>query len=326
MNLIDCFDMIIVEAKESMLWATLSYVWGNSECREVEERTERYRAGSRLSSKIPRTVADAITVTKKLGFRFLWVDEYCIDQSDEQHRSSQITRMDDIYRGGELTIVAAAGANKHHGLPGVSSTQRIGSKSIRVGKLTLLSHGCPPSELIQASKWFARAWTFQEAILSRRMLIFTERQTSFYCTESSWREESRGTVALEAGAEDLQLKHPRPVPLILAPSKLTFELCWLRMVHLAYSYSQREMTFEADALNGFLGVLHDIQRSRPGTYHLSGLPFFRRSDDDTDDDLARIMFTALAWILARESQASIEPRRKMFPSWTWVGWGTCISY
>jgi hypothetical protein len=95
MHLIDCEDMVIVKATQEMRWLALSYVWG------VNLQTQDhpgYHGGSRVSLDIPRTVRDALSVTLQLGYRYLWVDEYCIEQDNEVHRNDQISKMDQIYR------------------------------------------------------------------------------------------------------------------------------------------------------------------------------------------------------------------------------------
>jgi hypothetical protein len=39
-----------------------------------------------LPTKLPRTIEDAITVTQKLDFRYLWVDRYCINQQPDEEQ------------------------------------------------------------------------------------------------------------------------------------------------------------------------------------------------------------------------------------------------
>ncbi|KAK4100523.1 heterokaryon incompatibility, partial [Parathielavia hyrcaniae] len=60
-------------------------------------------------------ISDAIQVTKALGYNYLWVDRYCIDQSDPQEMHSQINQMDLIYSMSEVTLVAAAGTDETAG-------------------------------------------------------------------------------------------------------------------------------------------------------------------------------------------------------------------
>jgi hypothetical protein len=155
MNLIDCENMVIVKVVKGMRWLALSYVWGMN---PQSENDAGYRAGSSISSDISRTVKDAISVTQQLGYRYLWVDEYCIDQNDSNHRNDQINRMDEIYRGADLTIVAAAGENKMHGLPGVRSSERKEVEVICVDDVVVFSNGPEPHHQAKQSVWFTRAW------------------------------------------------------------------------------------------------------------------------------------------------------------------------
>jgi hypothetical protein len=158
MNLIDCHELKIVRAHESVRWTTLSYVWGSRPQTSPTEENNSFRVGSRLHPVLPQTVEDAISVTKQLGYQFLWVDEYCIDQTDTKHKKEQISLMDEIYRGTDLTIVAAAGESKSYGLPGVNGTKRKRPESVRVGNFVLFSTGPELVSHIKSSTWFTRAW------------------------------------------------------------------------------------------------------------------------------------------------------------------------
>jgi hypothetical protein len=98
MKLIDCNDLSIVPAGSSSPWVALSYVWGSPVQPSdivLDTRDDEYIPLHLLDS-IPQTVQDAITVTRELGYQFLWVDEFCIDQRHETHRADQIKQMDRI--------------------------------------------------------------------------------------------------------------------------------------------------------------------------------------------------------------------------------------
>jgi hypothetical protein len=102
----------VVVAPQRCWYLALSYVWGNQKPSVVQ-------IGEKLPS-LPRTIQDAITATLKLGFRYLWVDMYCIKQDNLNHVGDQIRHMDLVYRRAQATIIAAAGENPDFGLPGVS--------------------------------------------------------------------------------------------------------------------------------------------------------------------------------------------------------------
>jgi hypothetical protein len=94
MRLIDCLNLNVVAATSASRWIALSYVWGpqhQPNAADVTGSTAMTDLG-----QIPKTVRDAIIVTNNLGYRYLWVDEFCIDQNDETHRLDQIQKMDGI--------------------------------------------------------------------------------------------------------------------------------------------------------------------------------------------------------------------------------------
>jgi hypothetical protein len=128
-------------------------VWGDKhQCSPIN-----ITDGGRLPHNLPRTIEDAITVTQHLNYRYLWVDELCINQRDPTHCASQIKKMDQIYKGADLTIVAAAGDHKDFGLPGVS-TQRMHNSVILPKRGVVFSSGPDPVIHIRGSSWWRRAW------------------------------------------------------------------------------------------------------------------------------------------------------------------------
>jgi len=130
---------------------------------------------------VPRTISDAVRVAKQLGFDFLWVDRYCIDQTNEADIREQIQHMGDIFGAADLTIVAAAGIDANHGLPGVQSTPRMKQPTLEMGNNVFLAFKHPKAAIAR-STWNTRAWTYAESFNSNRRLIFTEEQAYFECT------------------------------------------------------------------------------------------------------------------------------------------------
>jgi hypothetical protein len=85
-------------------------------------------------------------------------------------------------RGLELTIIAAAGSDPHYGLPGVSRTRNV-QTTFTVANHVFVAMEDPGLE-IRTSHWNTRGWTYQEALLSRRRLVFTDTQIYFQCRTS----------------------------------------------------------------------------------------------------------------------------------------------
>src|SRR5205814_2379316 len=86
-----------------------------------------------------------------------------------------------VYKNAMLTIVAVAGEGPNHGLPGVGCRLRISQPFEEIGSIQFVSTLPHPVNVIQASNWMTRAWTYQEAIFSPRRLFFTDQQVYFEC-------------------------------------------------------------------------------------------------------------------------------------------------
>ncbi len=175
-RLIDCTaeDPKVEPQPWGTQYAALSYVWGTS----IEDKKDW-----------PKTVLDAVAVTQEMGLQYLWVDRLCINQSDADEKAYLISRMTTIYEEAELTIVAAAGSGAGHGLPGVGSTSRAPqSKYTLDSGSTLLSSLPDPRTDILESEYWTRGWTYQEGVLSKRRLVFTQNQIYWECRNMAAQE------------------------------------------------------------------------------------------------------------------------------------------
>ncbi|KAM7198222.1 HET domain containing protein [Naviculisporaceae sp. PSN 640] len=189
MRVIDCRskDLAIRDHHPGDDYVALSYVWGapnpngpkpqNSTRSPPKPNTKRIL---RLPKNVPLTIRDAIQVTKSLGYQYLWVDKYCIDQHNPVEQQEQFSRMGDIYGASQLAIFAL-GDDSEAGLPGVSSTPRLSQRQCRSGRFRILSTLPDPRESIDFSTWSTRGWTYQEGLFSTRRLFFTNHQVYFEC-------------------------------------------------------------------------------------------------------------------------------------------------
>lgn len=157
MKLIDCELRQIVPALSSYKYSALSYVWGTSKSGDEGQCIHNL-----LPTTLPRTIEDAMSVTKALGLRHIWIDRYCIDQENSVEKQSQIQQMDLIYQHAFVTIVAAAGTDPSFGLPGVGATSRTAQPTAWIKGRCLVSTLPDPRLSILDSKWIQRAWTYQE--------------------------------------------------------------------------------------------------------------------------------------------------------------------
>ncbi|KAH8204059.1 hypothetical protein TruAng_001741 [Truncatella angustata] len=125
MRLIDCESGSVVKAsdieKPNLKWIALSYVWRLAD----QHKVDRQHAQNLTNDKqIPKVVVQAMKVTQDLGYRYLWVDKYCIEQDNHVDTALQISNMDKVYSGAELTIVAASSNGLLPGVDDVESFHR----------------------------------------------------------------------------------------------------------------------------------------------------------------------------------------------------------
>jgi hypothetical protein len=97
-------------------YVALSHCWGGI----IPVRTSRanlasYQRALPLASLL-RTFCDAVTLTRCLDFRYLWIDSLCIIQDDSDDWARELLRMGDIYRYAVLTLSAASATNRADGL------------------------------------------------------------------------------------------------------------------------------------------------------------------------------------------------------------------
>ncbi|PVH71824.1 HET-domain-containing protein, partial [Cadophora sp. DSE1049] len=110
LTLIVCTSRHIIQTSEPTIYAALSYLWGE----DLGTKLESY---GQFSPLIPLVVKDAISVTKELGFRYLWVDRYCIPQDEGATKDFLLKTKALTYSQSTLTIIAGAGEDPSYGLP-----------------------------------------------------------------------------------------------------------------------------------------------------------------------------------------------------------------
>ena len=152
LKLIDCESRTIVQAPMSCQYFALNYVWGPSRFTDSGDMPILLGNHFGLLESVPRVVEDAIIVTRRLGWRYLWVDRYCINQDDKEEKHDQIKEMDKIYRNAIVTIIAAAGNDASFGLPGVGATYRKAQPFANVRGKLLITTPCGPEGLIRKSR------------------------------------------------------------------------------------------------------------------------------------------------------------------------------
>lgn len=323
LRLIDCATLTIREAESESPFVALSYVWGNPGNVDITRR--RTRNGRLLRKRLSPVIIDAICVTKTLGFKYLWVDKFCIDQNDAATKHEQIKQMGAIYENAELTIIAAAGADETHGLPGVGKRPPTPQNITGLSGISVLPMVKHPHSSIRSSRWASRGWTFQEAVLSRRRLVFTGDHLYFECNsmnrfQSAYNLELDDEPSTEDSSSSVGDERPG---LFVKPDPSALDLLGVFQQYLRAieDYSPRELSYDTDSLNAFQGIIQWYSKLKQPFNAIWGMPYpvQRRRRK-------QCFCFALAWSHTQSSwENSRRPRRRLeFPSWTWAGWAGAV--
>ncbi len=167
-------------------YAALSYCWGGPQPIRTTRETLSDHIRSIPFKSLPRTLQDAITVTRKLGLKYIWIDALCIIQDDEADRQRELPSMGKIYNSAYVTISASTAVSCHDGFLEPRQLEhkpiRLRAKSLnaKMGSVLLMRDF---SEVFQDSvPIHKRGWTLQEHLLAPRLLVFGLLRTQYICT------------------------------------------------------------------------------------------------------------------------------------------------
>ncbi|KAI1375690.1 HET-domain-containing protein [Hypoxylon crocopeplum] len=174
-------------------YAILSYCWGGPQPVQLTHDSIDNLGSGIPTSRLPKSLRDAAWFTNEIGLKYLWIDALCIIQDDAEDKIREISRMELYYGQSTVTICAASAAKCSDGFlmsrEEDAANYSIGPIRLRaktasgtIGSVQALDESDNfnikrPQEPISL-----RGWTFQEALLSRRILIFSSRHLYFTCT------------------------------------------------------------------------------------------------------------------------------------------------
>ncbi|KAL1838926.1 hypothetical protein VTJ49DRAFT_2057 [Mycothermus thermophilus] len=259
-------------------YAALSYCWGTDSKPYVTTRAvleSRKAPGGIDLATLPNTFLDAITLARRLGIRYLWVDSLCICQDDIHDWERESARMAAVYSNAYLTIAATGSKDSSGGLffprptrpyfrvdygPTTNSSSMRESASPQPSILIfplatvkevlreyrIRMHGEPLTE---------RGWAFQERVLSPRVLHFASDQACFECIqgivyEDGLRMPRRFDHVKPEGVAGHEIV-PSDVPV---DTTLKYRYDMGRWYHIYGEYNQRKLTFPDDKLPALSGI------------------------------------------------------------------------
>ena len=230
-------------------YVALSHRWGLRGWQKMPLQTTRRNLKQHCKGisyqRLPSTFRDAVTVTRMLGIRYLWIDALCILQDDKEDWLKQSSEMGSIFKGSLITIAIHSAKNSSEGFlwrRHVPEFLRIQPRQRRSGepssfyiRIPMLSEYVMIGRL-RDSQISHRAWVLQELCLSPHILHFVEDHMLWEC--------SHQPVAIG--------EYPTCTPASLlrsAASDCSHQ--WLRMIRI---YSACKMTKNCDKLPAIAGI------------------------------------------------------------------------
>ncbi|OQU97804.1 hypothetical protein CLAIMM_03689 [Cladophialophora immunda] len=304
--------LVELKGRKSVDYITLSYCWGAGSAVTTTKANLRDMRTMINWDTLPVLFQNAVTITRRLNVRYLWIDGLCIIQDDKHDWEAESSRMSDIYEASYVTIAAdTCEDNTRPCLVQRPKRLRLEHQNTRGKAFTLKArkvsnhHEAPEEDLAFRAQGplRLRAWALQESVLSPRILHYTETELTFEC-RSTYRCECNPSPSRKATTPGL-------LPNLLSTKHhAKIFRTWHRIVA---QYSLRTLTVASDKLPAISGIAKKVQTAT-GSAYLGGL---------WNDNLV----TDLLWASAPHLESPHLARRLYgyrAPSFSWASVDTHI--
>ncbi|KAI8933247.1 hypothetical protein NX059_009878 [Plenodomus lindquistii] len=311
--------------QDSGQWVALSHVWGEAEGHSstVPTNLQQHLDGIRTVD-LPQTFMDAVTVTRALRCRYLWIDSLCIIPGPEGDFTEEAERMEDAFSGAYCVIVASSASSHNSGFLKTKDPRPRDKRNYV--ELSSNEKGTRPTFICQAIDNFKlhvldgalnhHGWAYAQHALARRTIFFTEFQTYFECgagvrCETSTRlKNKRASYIGDPDFPDVLMKATR------ADRNSGYQMVFKQYSTLSLSSSVDRPL----AINGLLKRLHRGMKVK------GGVGIF------DDEESPGVLRRSLLWVRnsAQPSLTRINfPKTRTptnVPSWSWMAYTGAIDY
>ena len=266
-------------------YATLSHRWGSCQhfctsTANLESHCRGVRPGT-----LPKTFQDAITVTRIMGVKYLWIDAICIVQDDLQDWKHESLMMAEVYGNAAFNIAAhSAGSDEAGFLSDIlfqKKRKRLWGEETTRPKITDFE------TLVDHSPLSSRGWVFQERILSPRILHFVNDILFWEDGRGVWAQDGSHTDC--SGWRSIWKKH-------------RIQSDWYRLMEI---YSTLNLTYEKDRLHAVEGLVGQLQEWT-GANYCAGM-------------WLDSIYQGLLWRPGKTlTSSSRGAHNTLFPSWSWA--------
>ena len=270
---------------KSGTWLSLSHCWGKEQTFTTTLDTLDQRCKSLPMNDLPGTYRDAISITRRLGYQYLWIDSLCIIQDSKEDWEVEAQKMAMIYQNALVTISADASENDHQGIFRGAKSLRNKSDSFALschsskrgvaGNIYVDRRNAKPKHYnLEIMPLQTRAWVLQEKALSIRKLHYNGSGLTWECQMMTSKE-----ITPWIQQRNLSAKELHNIPITPIPSCLDFgnpdprygdtgSLAWWYLQ--VNDYMKRRLTFKKDRFPAISGLAKEFSR-RTGYHYSAGI-------------------------------------------------------
>lgn len=267
---------------EGSRYAALTHCWGEKkpECLTTGENFDLHSTRGIPWANVPRLFKDAMRYSRRLGLEYMWIDSLCIIQQDKRDWDKESPRMFSYYSNAYITLGSTFSRNCYHRLFGQRREWRLYLFDMIFKGLKLPVYACrfpgfgrdyvTEQETMLGDyetdtckdfvgspyNLFTRSWTYQERLVSPRLLLFTHKQVVFECYAGRY---------LQQGPDDTNIMHLKRSyrELLTNHSSDSWYGSWQQIVS---SFSILQLSSPTDKLPAFSAIAQQCLSHTPLPY------------------------------------------------------------
>jgi hypothetical protein len=176
------------EIEEERIYVSLSHRWSADGHTIVTKQStyEEHRSGIAFKD-LDTLYQDAVHVLRRLGFRYLWIDSLCIIQDDLEDWRVESKTMAKVYGQALFTFAWQSGMTAPISIRSLTRQCHLVSDphiSPLIFARAHIPHIWETRGYLVRFPLSSRGWVYQERLLSRRVVHFTEHEIMWECNQS----------------------------------------------------------------------------------------------------------------------------------------------
>ncbi len=201
--------------KEIGQYLALSHCWGKTCMTRLLSKNESKWGKCIDVSLLSKNFQDALEITRRLGFKYIWIDALCILQDSVEDWARESPKMANVYNNAVLVLSAMSATNSEAGI--LNDRPALCSPPLGVGKTHYFldakylvgEYGNgreSPLSVLTNLPLNKRGWAAQERIMAARILHYTTYEMIWECTHSCQFESNHvldSSHALDASSSEL---------------------------------------------------------------------------------------------------------------------------